>query len=273
MGCLNSLAGFLFTALHRFPSLAGVLPAVLALSISVARAGDDPLQETTEEYFPLVRDGAVTVENTDGSIHLYGWNEPRLRLSALCKAYTASRLHQIRVETTTRPAALTVHTIVPEVSGIFADRSGTMDYTLTVPEMARLQLKLANGDVTLQGLRGGSARIELGNGRITALNCYARVQAHAVNGVLEIIYEWWENLPAAFDCALQQGKIAARLPGNARFAVDAATANGWIHNEFRFHPPPRVDPGQSLRATTGPDAEVSLGLRTGRGNISLDALP
>lgn len=273
MGCLSSLAGFLLTALHRFPSLIGILPAALALSIATARADDDPLQKTTEEYFPLARNGAVTVENTDGSIHLYGWNESRVRLSALRKAYTASRLEQIRVETTARPAALTVHTLVPGVSGIFADRSGTIDYSLTVPEMARLQLKLANGDVTLRGLRGGSATIELCNGRITVLNCYARVQAHSVTGVLEVFYDWWENLPAAFDYVLQQGRIAARLPGNARFSVDAATANGWIHNEFQFHPPHRVGPGQSLKAASAPDAAVSLSLRTGRGNISLDALP
>jgi hypothetical protein len=261
----------LLTALHRFTSLTGILLCALALSTTIAWA-DDPLQETTEEFFPLVRDGAVILENTDGSIHVYGWNEPRVRLAALRKAYTKSRLHQIRVEPNAQPASLTVRTIIPVASGIFADRSGTVDYTVTVPETTQLKLKLVNGDVTLQGLRGGSASMELVNGRITALNCYARVQARSVNGVLEVFYEWWENLPAAFDYALQHGRIGARLPGNARFTVDAATANGWIHDGFKFNLPTNVGPGQSLKSATAPDAPVSLGLRTGGGNISLDAI-
>jgi hypothetical protein len=263
----------LLTALHRFISLTGILAGLLAVSCPTARADDDPLQGTTEEFFSLVRAGAVILENTDGSIHVYGWNEPRVRLVALRKAYTESRLHEIRVEANAQPASLTVRTNIPAESGLFADRSGTVDYTVTVPETAQLKLKLVNGDVTLQGLRGGSAHIELINGRITALNCFARVQARAVNGVLEVFYEWWENLPAAFDYALQHGKIAARLPGNARFAVDAATANGWIHEGFKFHLPTNVGPGQSLKAATAPGGVVSLGLRTGRGNINLEALP
>jgi hypothetical protein len=250
----------------------GILLSAFALSMTVAWAGD-PLQEQTEEFFPLARDGAITLESSDGSIRFYGWNEPRVRLTALRRAYTASRLCQIRVETKAQPASLAVRTIIPNVTGFFADRSGTVDYTVTVPETARLKLKLVNGDVTLQGLRGGSADIELVNGRITALDCYARVQARSVNGVIEVFYEWWENLPAAFDCSLRRGRMGARLPAVARFRVDAHTANGQIHNDFKFDPPTSVGPGRSLQAATGPDVPVSFVLHTGGGNITIDAIP
>jgi hypothetical protein len=59
------------TALHSLFSFTGILLGALVLSASMARA-DDPLQETTEKFFPLARDGAVILENTDGSIHAYG---------------------------------------------------------------------------------------------------------------------------------------------------------------------------------------------------------
>ena len=142
---------------------------------SVALA-EDPLQNETEEFFPLPLNGTVTLENTDGSIHIYGWSEPRVRLAALRKAYTQPRLQQIRVETRAGPAALAVRTIIPKATGFFADRSGTVDYTLNVPEPARLKLKLANGEITLDGLRGAHVDLELVNGRIVALNCYAHVR-------------------------------------------------------------------------------------------------
>jgi hypothetical protein len=69
------------------------------------------------------------------------------------------------------------------------------------------------------------------------------------------------------------GRVSARLPGNARFAVDAATAHGGINDGFKFKLLTSDGPGQTLKAATASDAPVSLGLRAGRGNISLDADP
>ena len=258
------------------PTLHWILFPILVSSLlgwsAVARA-DDPLQDQSEQFFPLAVDGTVTLENTDGSIHIYGWYEPRVRLAALRKAYTQPRLQQIRVETRAGPAALAVRTIIPKATGLFADRSGTVDYTLNVPEPARLKLKLANGEITLQGLRGANVDVALVNGRITALNCYAQVRARSRNGVMEAFLEWWENLPATFDYALQHGRIGVRLPGGARFRVNARTGNGRIHQEFQLAAPRNAGSGQSLEAATAPDAPVSLGLTTGGGNISLDILP
>lgn len=214
----------------------------------------------------------MTLEHTDGSIHIYGWNEPRVRLTALCRAYTAPRLQQIRVEAKSEPASLAVRTIIPAAPGLFADRSGTIDYTVTVPETAQLKLKLVNGEVTLHGLRGGSADIDLVNGRITAFNCYARVQARSIHGAMDVFYDWWENLPAAFDWAIQHGRLGVRLPIYAHFTVDAETASGRIGNGFKFQPA-NNGPGQALKAKTAPDAPVSFVLRSGGGNIRLDPTP
>jgi hypothetical protein len=255
--------------LHRilFPILVGLLVG----SGAVVRA-DDPLQDQSEQFFSLALDGTITLENTDGSIHIYGWDVPRVRLAALRKAYSESRLRQIRVETRAEPAGLVIRTTVPKVSGWFADRSGTVDYTLNVPEPARLKLKLANGEIILQGLRGANVDVALANGRITLLNCYAQVRARSTNGVMEAFFEWWENLPAMFDCALQRGRIGVRLPAGARFRVNARTGNGRIHQEFRFAAPRNVGSGQLLEAATTPDAPVSLGLSTGGGNIGIDVI-
>jgi hypothetical protein len=248
-----------------------ILTGALAISIPSAWP-NEPLHETTVQLLPCALDGSVSLENTDGSIHVYGWKEGRVKLVALRKAYTAPRLRQIRVETSAQPGSITAKTVIPIVAGIFADRSGTVDYTVVVPETAKLKLKLVNGEVELHGLRGGSARVELVNGRITALNCFARLQVRSVNGILEAFNEWWENLPAAVDFAIQHGRIGVKLPAAARFRVDAQTAKGRIGNGFGFHATAKAGPGQSLEAATGPDAPVSFVLRTGGGNISLDAI-
>ena len=189
--------------MRGFVSITGFLVCLLTASAR-SRCANDPLQESTEAFFPFARDGTLTVENTDGSIHIYGWNEPRVRLVALRKAYTASRLHEIRVETNAQPASIAVRTRIPVASGFFADRSGTVDYTIVVPETARLEkLSLVNGEIAIQGLRGGNANAEIVNGKITALNCFAHVRGRAVNGAMEAFFDWWEDLPARFDYVIR----------------------------------------------------------------------
>jgi hypothetical protein len=244
---------------------------VLLLSQNGAGA-EPPLQKESVAFFSLALEGTIALENTDGSIHIYSWYEPRVRLAAVRKAYTEARLQQVRVATKAAPAALIVRTIIPKASGLFADRSGTVDYTLTVPEPARLKLKLASGEITLEGLRGAEVELALVNGRITALNCYARVRARSENGAMEAFFEWWENLPASFDYVLQHGRIGIRLPAGARFRVNARTGSGRIHQEFKFAAPANAGPGQTLKAETAPNPPVSLDLSTGGGNISLDAV-
>lgn len=254
------------SALKRTFVIALVL---IALFIGRAQAAD-PLEKETVESFSLPLDGTITIDHTDGSIHIFGWYQPQVRLATLRKAYTEARLEQIQVETRAQPKSLDVQTIIPKAAGLFADRSGTIDYTVTVPETARLNLKLNTGEISLQGLRGGMATVELVNGRLMALNCYANVRAHSVNGVLEVFYEWWEKLPATFDYRLDHGRIGARLPPMARFRVDAATASGGIGNDFELKNFPAPDPGEALKARNAPSPPVSFFFRTGGGNISLD---
>ena len=90
---------------------------------------------------------------------------------------------------------------------------------------------------------------------------------------MEAFFEWWENLPANFDYVLDHGRIGLRLPATARFRVNARTGNGFVHQQFRLPDATNVGFGQALEAATGADAPVSLQLRTGGGNISIDRVP
>ena len=229
-----------------------------------------PLQAPSEQFFQLTLDGTIEIENSGGSIHLFGWYQPQVRVATVRKAYSAARLKEIRVESKAEAASLKLRTVIPEAHGLFADRSGTVDYTVNVPERARLKLKMGDGEITLQGLRGAEVEVELQNGRITALNCFAKIRARAPHGVMEAFFEWWENLPATFDYVLGRGRIGVRLPEGAHFEVVAQTGNGRIHQEFHLPDPTDRGAGQVLKARTKGDPTISLGLRTGGGNISLD---
>ena len=245
---------------------------LLLLPSALPSTAAEAVSSQTEQYFDLPLTGSIDLENTDGVIDVVGWYQPRVRVASVRKAYTVARLEQIEIETKLSPNSLSIRTIIPATGGIFADRSGTVGFTLTVPESARLHLKLLNGEVTLQGLRGANAKVELKNGRMTARNCFARIDAQTENGLMELFFNWWENLPASCHYVLGQGKIVAWLPANARFQVAAQTGDGWIQNAFGLRNGVTKDRGQMLQGTTGPNPGISLGMSARHGNIRIDSV-
>ena len=269
----RSLGKFLTAAPWHCPgagtrNFASLLIVVVGVAAS-ARA-DEPLEKQTEQFLALRPGAAVTVVNVDGAIEVFAWREPRLRLATRRRAYTAQRLQQLGLTTETQADGVIIRTVMPAVRGLFADRSGTIDYTVTLPEMTPLRLKLKTGEIILHDLRGGSAQIELGNGRITAWNCFARVEAHARTGTLQAFFPRWENLAAAFDYHVGYGRVDVRLAPAARFRIEAETADGGIHDEFGLAVVHETERGQSLHGATAPDPPLSLGLHISLGNISID---
>lgn len=253
---------------HRFIQVASILLALV--TSSRPSPGAESISDRREQFFDLPLTGAINVENIDGTIDVVGWYKPRVRLVFVRRAYTAERLEQIRVETVSLPDSLSIRTVTPPVKGLFADRSGTVGYTITVPEPSRLTLKLANGEVSLQGLRGARARVELTNGRMTAINCFAEIEARTTNGLMEIFFDWWENLPASFNYVLGQGRMTAQLPATARFQIAARTNEGRIRNFFGLPAPSDQNRGQTLTAGNGSNPIVSLGMNADHGNISIE---
>jgi DUF4097 and DUF4098 domain-containing protein YvlB len=261
-----------FVRAFLFPSVAkiGSVLGLVCLTILAGCFSSEPLEEETEQFFPLPPNGSIAIENGDGAVRIVGWSDRRVRLEVVRRAYTAARLKQIRFITKADSNMLRVRTEVLPARGLFADRSGTVEYTLDVPETSHLTLRLKNGEISVQGLREGTAKLELVNGRLTLLNTFATVDARVTNGVVECFFDRRENLPAAINFLLGQGRIGVRLPVNTGFRVNAQTGQGHIGNGFGLKPSAN-GAGQTLTGVVS-QPSVSLGLRTRSGNITIDAI-
>ena len=190
------------------------------------RARKDPLHEQTEQFFSACRSTARSRSRTPTVRFTFSAGiEPRVRLVALRNAYTAAAAQRrFAVETKIGRRVARGADVIPRVHGIFADRSGTIDYTVNVPETARLKLATGERRTRARSARRPSASIELTNGRITSLNCFARVEAPArVNGVMDVF------LRVVGKCSrdlrlrsCKHGRIGALLPAVAQFRIDAA---------------------------------------------------
>ena len=234
---------------------------------------EEPLQQKFKQTYALEQTGTISVENIDGSIRIYCWNEPEIKLEAIKKAYSSERLSQIAIDVAATSKSLTVKTTFPSQPGwwSFRDRSGTVDYTIIAPQTVKItNMSLANGDLLIEGLRGGSATASLSNGRIVAHNSFGDLRLRVANGALDIFYDWWEEMLFSLDLAITNGGIRAILPGAAKINLDAETVKGNITSDFgknRF----KESRVKTLQTSTFGESAPKWKLRSINGNIRLEA--
>jgi hypothetical protein len=232
----------------------------------------EPLEQNVEQKYDVDADVTVTVENTDGSIRVYGADQPVVRFLAIKKAYDAERLAGIVVDVKASRNRIAITTSFPPRKNALGDRSGTVDYIIVVPQTARLaDLKLNTGELLVEGLRpGGSAKAHVGNGWLGGHNSFANLDFTLENGRLDIAYDWWENHEFAVKAASARGNIRASFPSDVALNLSATTAEGRIANGFASAKTKPADVIRSIAEVIGTDAQAVVSLQAGRGNIRID---
>ena len=213
----------------RFATL-GMTLSALALFMVTAPAATI-LEETVRESFEVDSDSTLSISNTDGSIRIYAADVTQMSLTAIKKAYTAERLHKIDIAVTADRREVVIKTTFPAApdNWTLKDRSGTVEYTLIVPPTTRVtKCDLVNGEVLVEGLRGGSAKAHLVNGWLSGHNCFADLDLSIVNGKLDVAYDWWENKTFSAKAESVNGSIRAIIPSDASLKIDARSAHGHV---------------------------------------------
>ncbi len=210
------------------------VPFLCALFSGCGESIEQPLEQTIEKIYAV--DPAVTfsVRNRDGSIRIYGWGEPEMKVQAIKKAYSADRLNKIGVDISAQPQSVSIKTNFPPMPrwGLF-DRSGTVDYTIIVPETSKItRVELINGEVSIDGIRGGTVNASLGNGRLSAHNCFGNLRLALQSGGLDLGYDWWEQRSFSVDANIARGNVRAFIPGDASFRLLAESRTGRVASDF-----------------------------------------
>jgi hypothetical protein len=191
---------------------------------------DKTLVEVVEETYPLDPSGSLHVKNVDGLIRLYGSDEPAVHIRATKRAYSAERLQALRMQVSSGPESVSVETIFPtkEKWGL-RDRSGVVDYVIVAPQYLKtVEAELVNGEISIDGLRGGSVRATVVNGRLSARDSFANLDFDAKNGAIDFYYDWWEGGAYLVGASIPNGGIGMFFPNDASFHVEAETQGGSI---------------------------------------------
>jgi DUF4097 and DUF4098 domain-containing protein YvlB len=248
-----------------------ILLAVVALWTGCKGGVDKTLQQVVEETYRLDSTGNLHIKNVDGTIRLYGWDKPDVQVKATKKAYSTERLRAITMQVSSHPESLSIETIFPPgKKWSLRDRSGLVEYVIVMPQhLKKIELELTNGEISIDGLRDGSAHASVVNGRISARNCFANLDYKATNGAIDFYYNWWEAVAYLVKATIPNGAIGVLLPGAASFHVEAETQGGSIISNLIDEDERPHDHRKKLTRTFASDGGPTFKLKAENGNIRI----
>jgi hypothetical protein len=237
------------------------------------RADNRVLEEVSEKVYTVEPRANVSIQNRDGAILVYGSDANEMRVRAIKKAYSRERLNQIAIDVFTKPGVVSVVTKFPPqpIWGL-SDRSGTVDYTILVPETASISaLDLNAGEVLLDSMRGQEVRARLSDGRIFARNCFTNLDLTVKRGTLGLSYDWWEEEKFSAQVKLAQGNAWIWAPSDAAFHLAAEAAHGKIANDFNNLPVSAnaVAKGMKVDQIVNGGGSATIQVRVDKGNIKI----
>ena len=247
-----------------------LLPLLCALFSSCGKSIEQPLEQITEKMYAVNPAVNLSIRNRDGSIRIYGWGEPEIKVQAIKKAYSTDRLNKIAVEISVQPQSVSIETNFPPMPrwGLF-DRSGTVDYVIIVPETSNItRLELMNGEVSIDGIRGGKVNASLTTGRLYEHNCFGNLRLSVNRGGLDLGYDWWEQRSFSIDAQIARGSVRAFIPGDASFHLLAESLNGKVASDFTDQKQ-RNGPVAKIDTIIGTDSGPDVTIHAAEGNIKI----
>jgi hypothetical protein len=248
-----------------------ILGASLLSLTGCGSATNCTLEETFEQLYSIEPTADVSIKNGDGVVRVYGSPANDMQVKAIKRAYTPKRLKRIVVDVSARPGSVSIETSFPPkpIWGLL-DRSGTVEYTIVVPQTASIsQLESANGEVLVEGMRGQSLHAQLESGRMLARNCFSNAVFSLGRGTLTLPYEWWEPGKFSIQANVAHGNASAFLPSAAAFHLIAETPHGKIANDFIERGERRAEVISNVDTLVHDGGGTVITLRAAEGNIKV----
>jgi hypothetical protein len=229
------------------------------------------LEETFEQLYTVEPTADVSIRNGDGAVRVYGSAANDVWVQAIKRAYTRERLKQIAVHVSVQPGSLSIETSFPpkRTWGLF-DRSGTVEYTIVVPQTADIsRLELGNGAVLVEGMRGQTLHAQLKRGRMLARNCFSNAIFSLGRGPLTLAYDWWEPGKFSIQANVANGNALAFFPGTAAFHLIAEAPHGKVANDFVERKQARAKERSKVDTLVHDGGEAVIRLHATEGNIKM----
>jgi hypothetical protein len=228
-------------------------------------------EDVVERRFPLDPSGTFSLRAIDGTVEIYGTDSREVTIIATKKAFSPERLNAIAIRVDARQDSVNIETTPPPgPRHHFSDRSGTVEYTINVPQTARIaRVELPHGELVIDGMRGASIAANLGNGQLVTHNCFCDQNIHVNQGGLNVFFDWLEERPIAIEAIIEDGNALARIPTDAIFKLDAVAGKGHVSSDFSPMENRRRGDASEINELIGDAPTTKLSFRAIEGNIHI----
>ena len=252
-----------------------IAPAVLSvfgglIFVNAVTAGE-VLEDVVERSFPLDPSGTFSLRAIDGTVEIFGSDSREVQIVATKKAFSLERLNAIVIRVDARPDAVNIETMSPPTARHhFSDRSGTVEYTINVPQTARIaRVEMPNGELVIDGMRGASIAASLGRGQLVIHNCFCDQTIHVMRGALNVFFDWMDERPFAIEAEIDDGNMRARLPTDATFQLHAVSREGHVSSDFSPMETRKGGDASEINEVIGDIPVAKLNFRARDGNIRI----
>jgi hypothetical protein len=227
------------------------------------------LEDVVERRFPLDPSGTFSLRAIDGTVEIFGTDSQEVKIVAVKKAFSPERLNAIAIRVDARQDVVNIETTPPPAPRHhFLDRSGTVEYTINIPQTARIaQVELPNGELVIDGMRGASIAANLGSGQLVTHNCFCDQTIHVNQGGLSVLFDWLEENPITIEGVIEDGNALARMPTDATFHLHAVAKEGHVSSDFSPMETRQRGDDSEINEVIGDGPATKLTFRAGEGNI------
>jgi hypothetical protein len=223
--------------------------------------------EARSEAYTVSGMPTLIVEGSNGSVRIEGREDlSEIQVVATLHAFgntleqAQERLEKLTVTMRQVKDKVTLTYQLPKEASSWRRRP-TVDFDVLVPRATNIQVKLSNGNATVEGVVG-SISAETENGNIASRDVEGLIAFQTNNGNLTVA-----RATGPLSLKTSNGTIDVEA---ANVALDAQTSNGDVHFSGRF-----VGPEHRMQSSNGsldveipPDSELSIEASVGTGSIS-----
>jgi hypothetical protein len=225
---------------------------------------------STTQHFAVSPNPAIVLTNDIGSIHVRAGDSSRdVTIQATKHIRWGGIASDVNVAYAQDMTGNTVTINVERPGNVTSFGSSSVDFDLTVPGTAALQLKTSTGSIDVTGV-SGQLVLTSNTGSVRASGGTLSGNSQLLTNTGSVTFTGSISPTGTYLFQTNTGSVDATIPGTSVFHVDASTDTGAINTDF---------PGVAVehRQFTGADAHSDVGstpqatvtMRTNTGSINL----
>lgn len=200
---------------------------------------DGHYREDFHYSYPLSAGGQLTLENSNGTVEISGWDRNQIEINGTKFASSRDMLNDIHIEIQPSASSIRVRTVIPSN---WTHGSRGAEYHIYVPRHVALdEIRTSNGSIRVTDVQG-TAHLHTSNGAVRTTSVSGDIDLETSNGAIELagdsgnVRAHTSNGPirgdlrdGTLDAGTSNGEIAVRVsnpPGNRPLRADSS--NGRI---------------------------------------------